>query len=104
MIRLRATALAVAPILALAAAAAGPADAHDGHDHDAPPPPATVVSAPRGEAASDAPFSAADRKADRSASSRWRASPAAAKAVSSANFSMSRAARRMRTTADRSAN
>lgn len=53
MIRLRATALAVATILALAAVAVRSAHAHEGHDHDAPPPPATVVSAPRGEAASD---------------------------------------------------
>ena len=54
MTRLRATALAAAFTLALAAAVPGPAGAHEGHDHDAPPPPATVVSAPRGEAASDA--------------------------------------------------
>ncbi len=54
MTRLRATALAAAITLALAAAPPRPAGAHEGHDHDAPPPPATVVSAPRGEAASDA--------------------------------------------------
>ncbi len=54
MTRLRATALAAAITLALAAAVPRPAGAHEGHDHDAPPPPATVVSAPRGEAASDA--------------------------------------------------
>lgn len=53
MIRLRATALAVATLLALAAVTVRSAHAHEGHDHDAPPPPATVVSAPRGEAASD---------------------------------------------------
>lgn len=46
--RLRAAALAVATLFAL------PAQAHEGHDHDAAPPPATVVSAPRGEAASEA--------------------------------------------------
>ncbi len=51
MTRLRATALAAAITLAAAIHSAG---AHEGHDHDAPPPPATVVSAPRGEAASDA--------------------------------------------------
>ncbi len=54
MTRLRATALAAAITLALAAAVPRPAGAHEGHDHDAPPPPATVISAPRGEAASDA--------------------------------------------------
>jgi len=53
MIRLRATVLAVATIFALAAGAVRSVVAHEGHDHDAPPPPATIVSAPRGEAASD---------------------------------------------------